>query len=821
MTVLFAHDYSGSTQNALEYHSVAKKLVDQLQNEAQFVLWDNNFEFVDRSKIIQVISQHQGRGSTEPSQIVNACNQINFSGELIILTDGEVGNVDKADKLIQQFGLTFTKVTVHIVNNNPNISVCAPFVRKCPHEIILYSNGNIQKIAQVTKEDRKVIEIMEDVETEQHFDQIYDSLHNVIQAATIGTVGDPILRDKVVLLRQRIVENKAKTVPKQLLDFEAKILEKNIDDAVCIMNSMYKEYYYDEDEISPFESKMSKLVNMCSGRLRNQFQLEIKSQRVATSVKAKKASAEILPEEQSNCYNMNQLLCPITLGESSEMVLLIKSPLTPLLGLLEKQQIDDCINNPLNAFKYPDFIKAIADHLDVYVSLQAYKQSFDSKVPLIKSPITGNDLCGALSFGSSNESANVTDYTIAVLLAGGKLMGNINLWFSVIYFIIKGNPRMQKHLLPEIDSVVDPKKLYTVEISQNVRIQAERLEEMLMLFEKHMVWRLLNRKAFASLSGLSQFVVTKMNLAPAIWHILHSCLMNLPTHCDSLRLHLYHVDRFLDLLGLVDYHVDTRVLKHSLRLKAMLQLLKASKDQAIGAYENMSLCVKALTQSAIMINRENIRERVLFVERPPAIILVDGPASEPQILQMLQKLPHAARCLPVNQISALFALVDPQLSASDIILPYNWIAPDIAPLFEWSISTLPISEQQRIFSTNVQICSNTARPYSIINNQTWQVTSETIFGPLNDQIHSTRWFGQFIAKYKFYPTEEEFLVFLWNRLVKLGQTQKKTLPKLIQLNIKTDFADHKELTNLIEAKEFAKRWNTSVYLQDRERMEKE
>ncbi|CAL6113701.1 Conserved_hypothetical protein [Hexamita inflata] len=825
MTVLFAHDFSGSTSGATEYHTVARQLLESLPNETKFVLWDDKFEFVDRAKIINVINSHQGRGGTYPTQIVKACEQINFSGELIILTDGDVSNVDEADQLIQQLGMNFTKVTVHIVNRNPNISVCAPFIRQCPHEIMLHKNAEVQKLAQVTDEDRKVIDIMQTVITEDHFNQIYDTLHAVIQAATIGTNGDPTLRDKVILMRERIVKNKAKVVPKSLNEFESKILEKNIDEAVNIMKDMYKEYY-GEDDITSFEGKMSRLINMCSGRLRNQFDLGvIASQRAATAQNADAAGAEVLTEEQANNQNLKQLLmCPITLGEASDLVLLIKAPDTPLLGLLDKYQVEECINNPLNAFKFPDFIKAIADHLDVYISLEAYKESFNADMPLTNSPITGSALCGALAFGENNEYAKVTDYTLAVLLAGGKLMGNINLWFAVIYFIIRGNPKLQKSLLPEEDSVIETKSVYTIEVIQNVHSHAERLGEMLPLFQKHMTWRLLNRKTFASLSGLSQFVVTKMHIAPAIWHILHSCLLNPSTQADSLRLHISHVDRFLDLLNLVNYSVDTRVLKHSLRLKAMLQLLGATKEQSSGcsSFETLGLYVKALSQKAEVINHENIRDEIKEKEYPVHLVLLDGAASEEQNTEVLKKLPYAARSLSVKEITGLFAMVNPQKSASDIKLDYNWVAPELVPVqAQWTVSTYTTEEQLRISSLRVPICAKTARPFAIVNNDAWQVAAEKCFGPLDGVIHTTRWFGQFIAKYKFYPTQEEFLVYLWNRVVKYGSKQKQALPTSVMNTLRTDFADHKELMDTITAEEFAQRWNDSLSLEKRQQIERE
>ena len=66
--------------------------------------------------------------------------------------------MDEADRLIQELNMSFERVTVHIVNQNPNVSVCAPFTRNCPHEIFLHMGQETKKIVSITEEDRNVIQ---------------------------------------------------------------------------------------------------------------------------------------------------------------------------------------------------------------------------------------------------------------------------------------------------------------------------------------------------------------------------------------------------------------------------------------------------------------------------------------------------------------------------------------------------------------------------------------------------------------------------------------------------------------------------------------
>jgi hypothetical protein len=56
---------------------------------------------------------------------------------------------------------------------------------------------------------------------------------------------------------------------------------------------------------------------------------------------------------------------------------------------------------------------AIANQLDVYVSLEAYQEANKAGIPMVNSPVTNLPICGAIAFGLDDSHANVTDYTIA------------------------------------------------------------------------------------------------------------------------------------------------------------------------------------------------------------------------------------------------------------------------------------------------------------------------------------------------------------------------------------------------------------------------
>lgn len=143
--------------------------------------------------------------------------------------------------------------------------------------------------------------------------------------------------------------------------------------------------------------------------------------------------------------------------------------------MLDKNAVNNVIDNPLNAFNYPEFIAAIAAHLDVAISLEGYQESFKAGVPMTKSPISNCDLCGAITFGFDKEHAKVTDCTIANLLSQGKSLGNINLWYAVIYFIVKGKPQLNIKGIENLGQVVQPADILSFEEIKDISFKVERL----------------------------------------------------------------------------------------------------------------------------------------------------------------------------------------------------------------------------------------------------------------------------------------------------------------------------------------------------------
>ena len=125
----------------------------------------------------------------------------------------------------------------------------------------------------------------------------------------------------------------------------------------------------------------------------------------------------------------------------------------------------------------------------------------------LKNPFTQNKLLGAIPLGSHKSHVTVGNYTIAKMMSGGKIVGNFNMYYAVVWHLIKEK---------EIE--------YLNEIEKNAT--------------EHLIFRLKNSKTMASLCGQAQFVTTELTTDLAVWYCVNSACLNLSPEKDIFRYHL-------------------------------------------------------------------------------------------------------------------------------------------------------------------------------------------------------------------------------------------------------------------------------------------
>ena len=153
---------------------------------------------------------------------------------------------------------------------------------------------------------------------------------------------------------------------------------------------------------------------------------------------------------------------------------------------LSNDEINSIINCPLNALRNKNLVDYLKTLFDCVISIEAYKDLCDYGIS-DSSPLTREDIYGGLCLGNDKSHVLATNSTIRNILTLGKSLGNIDLWYAVLYFMIENG-------------------------------YVEHLKEYLPNLREHMVFRLRNSKSYMCLSGLPTFPTYKVHLGLCLWN---------------------------------------------------------------------------------------------------------------------------------------------------------------------------------------------------------------------------------------------------------------------------------------------------------------
>jgi hypothetical protein len=189
--------------------------------------------------------------------------------------------------------------------------------------------------------------------------------------------------------------------------------------------------YFSNSTSMDLEKKISHLINLC-GDLRGKYNInQIKSNKMAIAKDAVKA--EIDKEVEVTDLSKNPIECPILNEEDVPQILIDECE--PLLLGLEKHVVDDIAACPLRILNYPEIKAKLKSRLSNYVGVMGIKAQFDKD--LLKNPFTQNRLLGSIPLGTHQSHVQVGNYTIAKLISGGKILGNLSLYYAVIWYLIQ------------------------------------------------------------------------------------------------------------------------------------------------------------------------------------------------------------------------------------------------------------------------------------------------------------------------------------------------------------------------------------------------
>lgn len=261
-------------------------------------------------------------------------------------------------------------------------------------------------------------------------------------------------------------------------------------------------------------------------------------------------------------------------------------------------------------------------------------------------------------------------------------MGNPDLWFAVLWLVVE-----------------DGKLPFLADILPRIR--------------EHMLFRLRNSLAPASLTEQPHFVSFQIPLGAACWFCLASCLA--PENCtqDAIRMHMRHTRPLFKLCELAGYHVPEAVQTYNKRLRVLFTL----RLMAAHSFNRFRSLMLALYQKVIFIHDPSHN-----VKNFAGIVPVDGPADEAQIEKVLEILLKYCRDISIEEVIGIGALItSPSVSIKNIDLSVHWQPPPIpdAAVF-WK------HYDDNINATNLPnytICPATMHPYYTVpgSDTSWRV----------------------------------------------------------------------------------------------------
>jgi hypothetical protein len=101
----------------------------------------------------------------------------------------------------------------------------------------------------------------------------------------------------------------------------------------------------------------------------------------------------------------------------------------PVLLGFDKKIVDDITACPLRILNYPEVRTKFKARLSTFTGVKLNGMLF-------KNPYTQKKLLGTIPLGTHESHVRVGNYTIAKMVSGGKILGNLHLYYAVIWYLI-------------------------------------------------------------------------------------------------------------------------------------------------------------------------------------------------------------------------------------------------------------------------------------------------------------------------------------------------------------------------------------------------
>jgi hypothetical protein len=730
-------DYSGSTDCSSKYWSTVQDIIYANKNN-EFYFWDTKVTSRKSfNEAWQQATSKKGFGGTTPDCFVGLLKE---DDDIIIVTDGQIvqSDIEKCDGKLS--GMKFSNVEMHFIGTggNMNLSVSAPFTRKTKFNMYIngenYSSGSTEKEIDFQSYHNNVEAFISEAE----------NINKQITLKLLGLPGNHQHRTQIRNDLLKLQENLLRQVANMNtgnFDFDSirKTLDGgNYDGAIKELSSFIM--CIDSSLGKKVETLIRGLIHTCES---NDFSFDVLQHgRLARTDTVASTRPEELPSVEDYSGNFE---CPVSLSEEIP-VCLIKQGL-PVLDSVEKSKLDSIMANPLMLLLDNTLVEKVKHRLDHPIGLDSAKELFSRGS--VKSPLTRKKISCALTFGLDHTHFKATNYAVANLLFGNKLVGQPELWLAVIYFIITDIPYLNDN---------------------NALMKA---------YETHMIHRMKTMNTNMTLSGLPIEPMIKCPVDIAIWYCVMSAYINRNNNPDDVRNRLRSMgpaSKYLvKLVNLLNYPYPMEwILRQMSLYKAFAWMMNEEKSNNPDHWKKL---IRAQYQNSMILSNGNI-------------IILDGPDTDTKPKLPSFRAMYGAPDVSLEELLTLQTLVNRSRTTNSIMIPENLVGQMIPDY----VRNYSYKEDDNVNRYIPELSPKTFRPYIIDRKKNIYWLNSCIQEMGSKFISAYSYFIRFVDEHDRYPSQEEFIEYLERKqLAREDGNASNTLPQYIQIYVNDVFTNYETI----------------------------
>ena len=515
-------------------------------------------------------------------------------------------------------------------------------------------------------------------------------------------------------------------------------------------NKFVNSYKNQMDAPKAIEKAIQEMIFACGSPGNFSFDL-IKSARAQRAETVVNVQADKVDEVLANEKTFE---CPITYEVDVPAVLVVQ-PDRPILADVDVNIVDDIINCPINLWKYEDLVTKVASYLDHPVGCQSMKGGLFQVSPLTRRP-----LVGAITLGAAEDHCKATNWTLAQLFSGGKLLGNPDLWTLLVYYIAQNRVRF---------------------LQENA--------DLMNSFRNHLKFRLRNNNTYLGLSGSPDYPLIKAPVGVAMWYCVASADLFAEKNVAQDRLRAFGQigEIFIHILDVLEYPYNKKYTEDRLNILRVFYWMMTMK----------------LNKQKLLDLLRSYYQNYIYLGSQGRFVFLDGPAPEIR-KEAATTLPEFAQEIPLEVLITIANLVDPLKKNADIFIKKH-VAPTRVHFkrnygYPVGLSVEDVAKKL----DQVRICPATMRPYYIdpVKKKEWNLCFNEVWKvPPANMLSLRNYANKYVIEMlKFPHKKDDFYAYLYDKVCKREINPKDTLPEYIEQFVSNLFVVMNEAIKAYESK---------------------